>query len=94
VKRQEQWRPVLDAEVKKWSAKSCSELVAELLDVEAYETEFEGALYQVEVQILENTDKYVHVGVSVDDGSALASLRPLGSSFIREKQVEKAGKQA
>ncbi len=91
MKRREEWRPVLDAEVKKWSSKSCAELVAKLRDVEAYETEFEGDKYQVEVQLLESTDTYVHVGVSVDDGSIPASFRPLSSSFIREKQQREDG---
>jgi hypothetical protein len=85
MKRREQWQPVLDAEVKKWSAKSCAELVAELPDVESYQVDFEGKRYTVEVQLLENTEKYVHVGVGVDDGSIPASFRPLSSSFIREK---------
>jgi hypothetical protein len=83
--RREQWRPVLDVEVKKWSAKSCAELIAELRDVEAYQVEVDGKEYQVEVQLLENTDKYVHVCVDVDDGSIPASFRPLSESFIREK---------
>jgi len=85
MSRREQWRPVLDAEVKKWSSKSCADLVGALLDVQAYEVEFDGKKYQVEVQLLENTDKYVHVGVDVDDGSIPASFRPLSKSFIREK---------
>ena len=85
MKRREQWRPVLDAEVKKWSMRSCAELLAELPDVRAYEVECEGKKYQVEVQLLENTKKYVHVAVAVDDGSIPASFRPLSSSFIREK---------
>jgi hypothetical protein len=85
MKRREQWRPVLDAEVKKWSAKSRAELVGELAEERAYEVEFGGKQYQVEVQILENTRRYVHVAVSVDDGSVPASFRPLSSSFIREK---------
>ena len=42
-------------------------------------------MYQVEVEILENTEKYVHVLVAVDDGSLPAGLLPLSSSFIREK---------
>ena len=83
--RKEQWQPVLDAEVKRWSAKSCEQLLAELEDVQAYETEFENNNYQVEVQILENTDKYVHVMVAVDDGSLPAAMSPLSTSFIREK---------
>ena len=76
---------MLDAEVKKWGAKSCAELVAELQGEQAYEIDFEGEKFTVEVQLLENTDKYVHVGVDVDDGSLPASIRPLSSSFIREK---------
>jgi hypothetical protein len=85
MNRREPWRPVLDAEVKTWSAKSCEQLIAELRDVEAYQVEAEGKKYTVEVQLLENTDKYVHVCVDVDDGSMPASFRPLSESFIRDK---------
>lgn len=85
MKRREQLRPVLDAELKRWEAKSIEQLLAELDEVQAYDTEFENKKYQVEVQIVENTEKYVHVMVSVDDGTLLASLSPLTSSFIQEK---------
>jgi hypothetical protein len=85
VKRREQWRPILDAELKRWSAKSIEQLLAELGDVQAYEIEFENKNYQVEVEILENTEKYVHVGVAVDDGTLPAAMSPLTGSFIREK---------
>jgi len=85
VKRREQWRPVLDAELKRWRAKSSEQLLAELRDEQAYEIEFENKMYQVEVEILENTEKYVHVLVAVDDGTLPAALLPLSSSFIREK---------
>jgi hypothetical protein len=85
VNKREQWRPVLDAELRRWSAKSCEQLLAELAEVQAYETEFKSRKYQVEVEILENTEKYVHVMVAVDDGSLPASIRPLSESFIREK---------
>ncbi len=85
MKRREQWRPVLDMELKRWSAKSSEQLLTELAELQAYETEFENKKYQVEVEILENTEKYVHVGVAVDDGSLPGSLRPLSSSFICEK---------
>jgi len=85
VKRREQWRPVLDAEVNRWSAKSSEQLLAELGDVQAYEIEFEEKRYQVEVEILENTEKYVHVSVAVDDGSLSGFTRPLSTSFICEK---------
>jgi len=85
VKRREQWRPVLDAELKRWRSKSSEQLLAELRDEQAYEIEFENKMYQVEVEILENTEKYVHVLVAVDDGTLPAALLPLSSSFIREK---------
>jgi hypothetical protein len=85
MKRREQWRPVLDAELKRWSAKSCEQLLAELGDVQAYEIEFEEKRYQVEVEILENTEKYVHVGMAVDDCTLRGAIRPLSTSFIREK---------
>jgi len=57
MKHREQWRPILDAEVTKWATNSCAELVAELPGEQSYEIEFEGKTYQIEVQILENTDK-------------------------------------
>ena len=85
MKRREQWQPVLDAELKRWSAKSSEQLLAELGEVKAYEIEFENKKYQVEVEILENTEKYVHVMVAVDDSTLPAAIFPLNASFIREK---------
>jgi len=85
MKQQEQWRPVLEAEMKRWSAMSCAHLASQLADVRTYEVEFESKKYQVEVQILENTDGYVHVGVAVDDGHFWRAMRPLSSSFICRK---------
>jgi hypothetical protein len=71
--------------VKRWCSKSSEQLLAELGDVQAYEIEFENETYQVEVEVLENTEKYVHVMVAVDDGSLPGALRPLSTSFIQEK---------
>ena len=85
MKRWEQWRPVLEAEIKRWSAFSCPQLTSQLADVQTYEVEFESKKYQVEVQILENTEGYVHVGVAVDDGHFWRAMHPLSSSFICRK---------
>ena len=85
MNRREQWQPVLDAEVKKWSAKSCAELVTELSDEQVYKVEFEGTVHQVEVNILENKERCLHIVVSVDDGSLPASLSPLSKSFVKQK---------
>jgi hypothetical protein len=91
VKRREEWRPVLEAEMKRWSALSCDQLISALSDVQAYEMEFESKKYQVEVQLLENTDSYVHVLVVVDDGHFWRAMHPLSSSFICKKRFPLAG---
>lgn len=83
--RRESWRPVLEAEVKKWSALSHAQLISRLNDEQCYEVESGGGTYQVEVAVLEETETYIHVGVSVDDGSLPASLQPVASSFIIRK---------
>jgi hypothetical protein len=85
VKPRDEWQSVLDAEAKRWSGKSCEQLISELRESLDYEVEYAGKQYQVEVVLLENTEKYVHVVVSVDDGSLPASLRPLNHGFIRHK---------
>ncbi|MFL6303704.1 MAG: hypothetical protein ACJ72H_09190 [Candidatus Sulfotelmatobacter sp.] len=71
--------------MKRWSAMSCAQLASQLADVRTYEVEFDSKKYQIEVQILENTDGYVHVGVAVDDGHFLRAMRPLSSGFICKK---------
>ncbi len=84
-RRREEWRKILELEVDLWSAKSCERLVSELQEPATYEVEFESRKYVVEVELLENTDKSVHVMVSVDDGSLPVSISPLIDSFIRQK---------
>ena len=81
----EQWGTVLEAEVRHWKTKSFTELLDELADQQAYEVGFEGGSYQIEVSVLEKKQTYIHVVVSVDDGSLPASLRPRSESFIKPK---------
>jgi hypothetical protein len=81
----DEWRKVLDSEVKRWAALSYVQLASELRDIQAYEVEFDSKKYQVEVELLENTEHYLHVMVAVDDGSLPASLSPLTHSFIQQK---------
>ena len=88
MRRQNECRAVLNAEMKRWAAMPCDQLVAELGCTQGYEVEYEGRRYQVEVILLENTDRYVHAGVSVDDGSFFGSFHPLSDSFIRQKAGE------
>ena len=76
---------MLDSEVRRWSAIACERLISELHDLQAYEVELDSKKYQVEVELLENTDQYIHVMVAVDDGSLPASISPLIHSFICSK---------
>jgi hypothetical protein len=85
VKQQEEWRPVLEAEIKRWSETSLGRLISTLVNVQTYEVKFGAKPYQIEAELLENTDSLIHVGVSVDDGHFWRAMRPLSSSFIREK---------
>lgn len=87
MSKREEWRKVLDAEVKRWSAMSCEQLLSELHDDQVYEVKFDCKKYQVEVELLENTEKYLHVTVAVDDGTLAASIFPLTASFIRQKAL-------
>ena len=85
MSRREEWQKVLDSEVKRWAAQSYVQLASELRDIQAYEVDFDSKKYQVEVELLENTEHYLHVMVAVDDGSLPASISPLTHSFIRQK---------
>jgi hypothetical protein len=53
-----------------------------LSDDQAYEVELDSKKYQVEVEVLEVTEKYLHVIVSVDEGSLPSSVLPLSRSFF------------
>ena len=85
MSRRKEWQNVLDSEMKRWSAMPCEQLVSELRQVQGYEVKFESKQYQVEVELLETTDTYLHVVVAVDDGSLPASIAPLTHSFICKK---------
>jgi hypothetical protein len=58
------------------------QLLAAVEVAQTYVVEFENMKYQVEVEVLENTEKFVHVAVSVDDGTLPASIHPLSESFM------------
>jgi hypothetical protein len=84
--RREQWRKVLQPEVRRWLDMPYELLVSALQDEQVYEVEFDSKKYQVEVEILENTDQYLHIMVAVDDGSLPASMAPATDTFIRQKK--------
>ena len=84
--RREEWRRILDSEVKRWSAMSRGQLVSALREGhQAYQVEFESKQYDVEVELLENTEQYINVVMAVDDGSLPASISPLCHGWICQK---------
>ncbi len=83
--RRDEWRKVLDAERARWSALSAAQLIEQLREGQAYEAEFESKTFQVEIELLENTDEYVYVSLAVDDGSLPWSISPASTSFICRK---------
>jgi hypothetical protein len=85
MRRREQWRKVLDREVGRWSVLPYGELLSALATQQVYCVGFESKEYQVELEILESTSGYIHLMISVDDGSLPASILPVTHSFIRNK---------
>jgi len=85
MKRREVWRKVLEREVQCWRAVPAAELEAAVRGNRAYEVEFEAKSYQVEIEVLENTDRAIRVMVAVDDGSLPASILPATDDFIVNK---------
>ena len=82
MNRRWHWREVLDAEMRHWSALPYDQLMARLSNADVYEVKHDSRTYQVEIEVLENTENYVHVVLSVDDGSLPASIWPATDSFI------------
>ncbi len=85
MNRRQRWRKVLEAEVQRWSALPYDRLQAQLAATEVYEVADGPQRYQVEIDVLENTKEYVHVMLSLDDGSLPLSLVPVIDSFITNK---------
>ena len=84
--RREQWRRVLDIEVRRWSAMTPEQLASALDEGRVYEVELDSKMYQVEVEMLKSTEEYFQVMVAVDDGSLPASMVPETQIFICNKR--------
>jgi len=83
--RREQWRKVLNAEIHRWSCLPYDQLISQLKTTEVYEVEHDFKKYQIEIEVLEDKENYVHIAISVDDGNLPASLLPATDSFICKK---------
>lgn len=85
MSRRDEWRPVLAAEVKRRSSMPLDQVIEELRENQAYEVSFGSKKYQVEAEIVENTDSYIHISVAVDDGRLPWALVPVCEGVILRK---------
>ena len=85
MSKRSECQAALAQEVKRWSNMQWEELVFALQDIHDYQIEVGGNHYQVEVQLLENTERYIHVSVAIDDSRLLGSMFPLSNSFVKKK---------
>jgi len=76
--------------MRRWSALPFEELISRLSTADVYEVDHDRKKYQVEIEILEKSEDYVHVVVSVDDGSLPSSICPATDSFIQKKPSSSA----
>jgi hypothetical protein len=79
------WREVLEGEVALWSGKTPQQVIADLPSTKAYQVRVGSVEYQVEVELLENTDSHIHIALGVDDGTLPSSIFPVSASFILKK---------
>jgi hypothetical protein len=56
-----------------------------LPSTKAYQVTVDSVEYQVEVDLLENTETYIHVAVGVDYGTLPASISPVSATFNLKK---------
>ena len=60
-------------------------LTARLQELAVYEVAFQQKRYQVEVELLQDTEKQLVIMIAVDDGVLPRALRPLTQIIAREK---------
>jgi hypothetical protein len=80
--KRDELRPCLQREVEKWSSKSVMALRDELKDGPYNQARPEDP-YHLEVDLLEDTDEYVHVSVAVcSEKAGWSCYHPLSTSFL------------
>jgi hypothetical protein len=75
------WSEILSEETVCWSSKSYDQLMRELREPRAYEVRRGEATFQVEVEILDKSDRFVQVSVAVDDGVLPRAMFPVSRNF-------------
>ena len=69
MRKREKLRDILVAEISRWSAMPYDELISQLQSECVYQVESESTQFHLDVQVLENTDEYVHVMVGIHDST-------------------------
>ncbi len=80
----------LDQERDKFASKTHEEL-SKLKDPTVYESGVGDSWNEVEDQVLEKNNQYIHIGISVDDGKFPRAFVPLSTSFLvyKDGRVDK-----
>ncbi len=79
---EQQLKAIAVREALEWSRKPIEVLRQELNEATGYERDGDEGWLQCEVLLLEDEANYVHVSVTVDDGSARWARTPIGTSFL------------
>lgn len=90
MRNREKFRQILQDEMRIWSAKPLAQLIADLKEIQNYQVEADSVVYQVEVNLLENTEQYLRVGIGIDDGHLPSSIFPVFDSFMLRKAAPAA----
>ena len=85
-----QLRELLSYETLDWAERSPGDIVAELAKPQTYGRGTGDTWHEIEVTLLEATDDYIHVKISIHDGSLVWALKPITSSFLiyRDGRIE------
>lgn len=94
MEMQQEGRPVLEAQVRRWSHIPWEQIEHLLPDPQAYEVTFGARKYQVDVKLLEDTDHHLRLSVSVDDGAMPRSMCPLSQNILLPKTRHERRKMA
>lgn len=92
--KRDEWRPVLEAEVRRWSQIPWEQIEHLLPESQAYEVAQDTKKYQVEVTLLEDTDTHIRLSVAVDDGVLLHAMFPLSQTVVLSKTRHERRKMA
>ena len=83
-------KKILFKEREKYISKSFEDL-SKITEPIVYECSSGKSCYQVEVQLIEKNEEYIHVSIAIDDKSLIRAIFPFSTSFIiyRNDKIKK-----